>query len=570
MDVTLGNRMNVEDKRYRRRLNFAMLLVGLVVLIAELAAAYVVLYENHRVMNDAIARTANAYYVLYIKPSKLASIGFVWNPLPSLLQIPILLFAPYWRPLATVGFSGAIVTAVFAAINAGLIFRYLRKVPVHPLVALLITFLYAFNPFVFYYGFNGMSETIFFTALISSTANIILWAHDRLSGRLVTSALMLVLAFLTRYEAFPLAFAFGLVLIVIVYFMEDVPSPFKKKPPKMKFDYLVASGTMLFLPIVYAVAIWIFLNWTILGNPFYFLNSTYSNTSQSEELWSGFLAMIDSPFKSFAYALKLMLPFLPVFIVILVVRYCTRRMFRSDFLIFLLLISSLAGFHWLMLLTGSSFGWLRFFCFSLPIAIAWLPYELTQLSPKAKNRTLTAVCCALLLSGVLTNYYLGNVNLAKEEYHSLSAEDNIGNSNAQYKMAEIINKNYSDQSILLDSFTASTLILALDHPENIITNTSEEFDNAVTHPLGQEVDYIVIPNPEGIGRLDALNSTYPRAYYGAAPWLELVEDTGAHRLFRILEDEYYDTIREYGVLRPGKIPIQLTPHVEKPAEEAAQ
>lgn len=551
-------RVNAAEKRERRRQNTMTLLVGLIVLIVELAAAYVVLYQNEMLMGDAMSRTANAYYVIAIKPSKLASIGFVWNPLPSLLQLPILLFASLWKPLATVGFSGAIVTAIFAGMNAGLIFRYLWQSGLNVGTALLLTLLYAFNPFIFYYGFNGMSETIFFTAIIMITANLIFWAQDRQSGRLVVIALMLAMAFLTRYEAFPLAFSCGLALIVIVYLVEDKFSPFKEKPAKMKFDYLTASGTMMFLPMLYAIGIWIFLNWTIMGDPLYFLRSAYSNTSQSDLLWEGFLAAVNTPFKAFVFALKLMLPFLSLFIVILVERYFTKRLFRYDFLILILLIGGLTGFHCLMLLSGSSFGWLRFFSFSLPITIAWLPYELTQLGKRARNATLVASCIALVLSGAIVSYYMFNdLDLAREEYPVFAQHDMEGGTPEQIQMAEIINKKYSRATILMDSFVASTLILNLDHPENVITTTSDNFDEAVKHPLGQDVEYILLPASDGVGKLDALNNAYPGIYYEGAPWLELVEEVTGHRLYRILEDAYYDTIKEHGVLAPGKVELDI-------------
>ena len=37
---------------------------------------------------DAWSRITNAYYVLYSRDPHLAAIGFIWNPLPSLMAIP--------------------------------------------------------------------------------------------------------------------------------------------------------------------------------------------------------------------------------------------------------------------------------------------------------------------------------------------------------------------------------------------------------------------------------------------------------------------------------------------------
>src|SRR3954469_15365368 len=51
------------------------------------AAVYFVLIR-HSIFGDALSRVANAQYVLSSRDPHLASIGFVWNPLPSLVLVP--------------------------------------------------------------------------------------------------------------------------------------------------------------------------------------------------------------------------------------------------------------------------------------------------------------------------------------------------------------------------------------------------------------------------------------------------------------------------------------------------
>ena len=48
---------------------------------------------------DAVSRLANAFYVLHSRDQHFAAIGFVWNPLSSLLDLPFLLFNSYWNAL---------------------------------------------------------------------------------------------------------------------------------------------------------------------------------------------------------------------------------------------------------------------------------------------------------------------------------------------------------------------------------------------------------------------------------------------------------------------------------------
>lgn len=221
MEATAINNSITEAKRERRTTTLWMWMIFLFVFAVEIAGAYVVVYLQGYIMNDAISRTANAYYVLALNPPKLASIGFVWNPLPSLIQVMIMPLARFWPPLASVGFAGCIMTAIFAAINSALLFRYFKNTGNNVAISLLIIALYSFNPFVFFYGFNGMSETLFFTTMIMSVANFSLWLDDRRTGRLVTIGLMLAVGFLTRYEVFALMLGFGFALLVALYFIKD-------------------------------------------------------------------------------------------------------------------------------------------------------------------------------------------------------------------------------------------------------------------------------------------------------------------------------------------------------------
>lgn len=505
-----------------------------VVLIAELIAAYVWVYQHDYIFGDAISRTANAYYVIGIVPSKLASIGFVWNPLPSFLQLPLLYLRDYWRPLVTSGMAGCIVTSIFAAVNASMLFKYFYVEGSRIWFALVIALAYAFNPFIFLYGFNGMSETLFFTAVIVGTHNFAMWMLDRNSNRLLLVAVMLAMAFLTRYETFAWMMGIATSLLVVVYMMEDRQSPFKPKPLKMKLNYLTATGSVLFVPVVYTIFIWMFLCLTIMGDPFFFFWSAYSNEAQS-------ISDVEIQRKSgefielFFFTLKSALPFLPPFLVILVERTATKRLFRADMLVLVLLAGSFVGFHYMLMLRGRSFGWLRFFSYILPVAVAWLPYELGRLKKTAKMWTSIGLCVAMIVvSPLLVRYYFAYETLGGEEFRAMGGRPDV-NHEGQKIIADIINKKYADKKIMFDSFVASIIIMNLDHPENLITTTSDEFDKAVKNPVGYGVDYIVTVHNQGVGLLDAFNREYPDIFEKGAPWAEFVEGTDFFRIYKVLK-----------------------------------
>lgn len=504
--------------------------VFFIVLVTELIAAYIVVYQRYSTMTDAMARTANAYYVLYLLPSKLASIGFVWNPLPSLLQIPILLFTELWRPLATHGFAGSIITSIFAGVNASLLFRYFRISGSRVWLCLLIAFLYAFNPFIFFYGFNGMSETLFFTVPIAGIYNFAMWTEDRSTNRLLVTGLMLAIGWLVRYEVLPLILAFALSLLVAIYLMKDKVSPFKNKSPKMKREYTVATFLVLFLPVAYAIAIWMIVCWVIMGDPFYFSSSEYSNESFTA-LWVSHY----NAFNAVPYIALQSLPFIPPFAVIVCERIATRRLIKADMLIFIFFSGCFVGFHYVMLVSGKSFGWLRFYSYIMPVCMAWLPYEMFKLRKWARALTAAGLCIGLAVSAALMPVYFANVDMGAEEYFVFHGEGGGGNSPLQMEIARELNQKYSDATVLMDSFSTSTIILNLEHPEKIVTNTSDNFEESLKDPRGYGIDYIVTIVPRDVGLLDMVNREYPDLfYYGVPSWAELVMGNESYRLYRVL------------------------------------
>jgi hypothetical protein len=506
-----------------------------VVLAAEIAGAYILLYRKGYILSDAMSRTANAYYVLYIDPPKLASIGFVWNPLPSFLQIPILLFKDVWPLLATHGVAGGIVTAFFAACNAALLFRTFKHYSVSTALSVILVLLFAFNPFMFYYGCNGMSEMPFFTTIIACVVGLCRWLDERDNHKLlVMMAFSLALGFLCRYEAFAITLGLGISLLIVVFGMKDPFSPFAPKPLRMKAEYAMATGLVLFLPVVYSVVVWIILNWSIMGDPFYFLTSSYSNTAQSEFILSAeIINAMSSPMEALLFSLGRMLPFLPLFIVITISRMFSKRLFKPDYCVLVTIIGCISAFHFLMLLSGGSFGWPRFFSFSLPICAAWLPYELSRLKGAVRHISVAAVVVAFLVSASIVVSYFGSPVHAPEEYEAFVQTD-VSGVVVQRAAAERINEAYSDDVMMMDSFTMSTLIVNLDHPERLIISTSDQFNDALEAPWRYGVRYIVVADPSGVGSLDAFNMTYPSLYEEGADWCMEREEVGGFKIFEVL------------------------------------
>lgn len=527
----------MEEVSVAKKKNYWGLTIGIliVVLAIQVYGAYYFLYLRGYILSDALSRTANAFYVTNIHPQKLASIGLIWNPLPSFFQLPFLAFSNLWRPLATHGVSGGIVTAIFSAINAGYLFRLFKRYSLSTFLALVFVALFTFHPFIFYYGSNGMSEILFFTCIIVCVSCLCNWMEKRLLYDIMILAVMLAFGFLCRYEALALAAGIGTALIIVIFFMKDEFSAFKTKTLNQKFDYTIATGLVVFLPLLFSVLVWIMLNWAIMGDPLYFLSSTYSNTAQSEYILNpDVIHAMSSPINSLLFVFDKMLPFLLIFFVITVERIITLRLIKADYFILLVITASLAVFHYIMLITERSFGWLRFYSFTLPICIAWLPYEISKLKGVIKSVSVFAFILALLLSGAMIMTYYESQYYAPEEYEAFNQTDVSGVAK-QNAVASRINEVYFDGVVLMDSFTTSGLILNLDYPENLIINTSESFQYAIKEPWKYGVRYFVITDPKaGVGNLDALNIEHPGLFEYGAEWCVEREHVGEFKIFEVL------------------------------------
>jgi hypothetical protein len=498
------------------------LTIFLIVFIAELLGGIYLGYFKGILLNDAFSRTANAFYVLYIKPSRLASVGLIWNPLPSILQLPFVELSKIWRPIVSSGISGAIVTAVSASLGSLILLQTFTRFNIQKQYSLIIIALYTANPFIFFYGMNGMSEQIFFLGIIYIVSNITIWIKEGSPECIIKIAFALVFIFYCRYEAIPFAVGVGIGVLINIFFSKKER---KFIPTEIKGErYYYAEGTVivLYAPIIYGILLWIFLNWTITGNPLYFLNSAYSNTAQSQLTTS-----IGNSLKAIGYMYPRAIPFLIPLFGIAIIRVTTRSLFKNDFFILCALVISMLGFHFLMLIKGSSYGWLRFFSYSLPICIAWIPYEIS----KVKNTFRPLICIIIIISLIGSFVFTGRALLSpvigvEERYVLVNGEC--------LKISEYINEEIPDEKIILDSFMTSGIILNIKNINNIITTSNLNFGKYIDNPAKYGIAYIIIPDPkEGVGSLDAFNRKYPNLYETGADWCTLEKEFEGFKLFKI-------------------------------------
>ncbi|AZV55410.1 hypothetical protein [Clostridium sp. AWRP] len=498
-----------------------LLIVFSVVFVAEIIGGIYFSYFKGILLNDAFSRTANAFYVLYIKPIRLASIGLVWNPLPSIMQLPFMEIAKVWRPMASSGISAVIITSFFAAMSAVLLLKAFTRFYIPKKYSILIIFLYVSNPFIFFYGMNGMSESIFFFIAMYAVTYMTFWMSEGKPEYIIKIAFALTAAFYCRYEAIPFAAAIGLAVLINIFFNKKEKQFIPADNRKEMYYYAEGTAIVLYAPFLYGILLWIFLNWTITGNPLYFLNSVYSNTAQSQ-----YAITTSTSSTVFGYVSQKSLPFLPLFFGIVLIRIVTKKLLQSDFFMLFILVLTMLIFHYVMLLGGNSYGWLRFFSYSYPICMAWLPYELYKTKSRYKHIAAIVISLAMIISSVLTGFTLSNPVLSPEEHEVVVDKQTV-------EIADYINDQLPDNKILMDSFVTSGIILNVKNVNNLVVCSSLNFNECVDNPAKHGIEYIVVPDPNGVGTLDAINRKYPYLYSNGADWCVLEEEFEEYKIFKV-------------------------------------
>ena len=98
-------------------------------------------------------------------------------------------------------------------------------------------------------------------------------------------------------------------------------------------------------------------------------------------------------------------------------------------------------------------------------------------------------------------------------------------------------------SVLIDSYTGFPILLASKDPHQFVITNDRDFQQALTDPAGNGVQYLLVPSPRNtvsVSSLDALTRAYPGLYAGGGGIGTLVRDfTGTDagsgwRLYRVI------------------------------------
>ncbi|MGE2733565.1 glycosyltransferase family 39 protein [Mycolicibacterium vaccae] len=501
---------------------------------------------------DAPSRVANAGYVFLSRDPHLSAIGFVWNPLPSLVQIPVLALADWWPELKTHGLAAAVQSALFMAGAAVMVRGIATDRGVRPVWRRVAMICFALQPMIVVYGASGMSEAAEIFCIVWCVRHLLRWVRTRREGDLALAGLALGVGYLARYEVVVAGVGAALVVAAVVLHAS------RDRRGWTSAALLVLIVTF---PLLTAFVAWAVTGWVVTGELFATLSSKYGNGHQVEaaiQKAGPQTRAASDDWVVISARIFGMQPFVGVATAAAVGIAVVRR--RIDALVPLAVFGPVLAFAAWGQYTSTTFGWFRFYLLAIPMVVCmalacWAPHG-DRAEPRAD--TMTRRFGALLLSvSVLIGF---PVTIRA------TMDDRIGNQQLQFGLVQLNDperyppgelwyrrlmvddrqlaaffdrRNLPPGAVLMDTFNTWGIWLASDNPKQFLITSDYDFTAALNRPWAFGVEYVVATSPS-LGDSDAVSQRYPTMWAdGAGFATRVLSVSGASgderfRVYRVL------------------------------------
>jgi 4-amino-4-deoxy-L-arabinose transferase-like glycosyltransferase len=478
--------------------------------------------------NDAMSRAASALAVVHGPDAKLANIGFVWPPLPTLLGGVGALLYPIWPTVVSGGVSAALTTASCAGATAALLVATARRLGLSNRLGWAFALLVATNPILFLYASNGMPEGVALPFMTAAVCCLTLFWHTGRRLWVAAAGVALALGVATVYQGVAFGAAVFAALIGGILWSSEA----RAAAPQGRARAIEGLGLMLLIPPAFVGLFWVGANAVIMGNPLDFISGSYGYASFQRP--SGVAGGHPVVTGDFLGALGLVgeriFPFLIPLALLLVVRLVDGRLWRVNSLSLVVLALSVPlGMVVPMALLGSPMGFLRYLIFPLFVAAGWGLYEITVSGRRA--RAVALIAAGWLAAFPVELWVMSNPRLAPEEYAELKAltngQDGEDTIDIRVPVASYLETHVlgDGQNVLLDSVAGGAMVaiqIGPAHRDQLILTADRRFKQALARPGSHNVGYFLTPDPSGAPNA-AINRTYPGLWRGQRPGFQLVK-----------------------------------------------
>lgn len=226
-------------------------------------------YTNNFVLtyNDAASHLNIARRIVDNFTPGLAQIGTVWLPLPHLLM---LIFA--WNDfLWKTAIAGSIISMAAYIASVVFTFKTINILTGKRIGALIGALVIALNPNFLYLQTTPMTESITLATFILSIYFLSKYLINRSTISLVLTGVFVMLATLSRYDGW-----FLFLTLCLLIPIAGIANNGLKRAEGEVFLFATVGGL--------GIGLWLLWNWTIFGDPLYFILGPYSAYAQQKIL----------------------------------------------------------------------------------------------------------------------------------------------------------------------------------------------------------------------------------------------------------------------------------------------
>lgn len=517
------------------------------------AVGYLLVIHDDLLDGDAASRVANAGYVLTSRDPHLSAMGFVWNPLPSMVEIPILLCERWWPEVRTRGLAGVVQSALFMA-GAALTVRGIaldRRVSSgwrHVAVGA-----FALQPMIIVYGASGMSEAAEVLCVLWCARYLMRWSESGGAVDLAVAGLALGAGYTARYEVVPAALAVTVFVAILAGRGAAAGSP--------RSSTVLANVAVVTFPIALAATIWALAGWVINHELFAIVTSQYGNASQVAGALRRGAVVRESPTAWMAICARLlgMQPFVGIASAGALAYATLAR--RPAAMVPLVTFGPVLAFAAWGQYSASTFGLFRYFLLAIPmvicIALAFSTPSMTDDRPwriRTRSGALGSLvlCASVVIGFPVTVHAARNDRISNQQLqlvvNALLHPGRLPAQEQRYRQGLATDRLLADYfdsrtlpagSVLMDSFATWGIWLNSSDTKQFRITSDYDFKAALNRPWKYGVTYLVVTNPASTDA-DAVNIRYPTLWNDGAGFSRLVltmmngaSDDDRFRIYRV-------------------------------------
>jgi hypothetical protein len=500
--------------------------------------------------NDALSRAAGALFALHSADPRLVAVGFVWMPLPSIIELLWVVFYPLWPEVASSGFASTLTTALAGGATAALLLYTARRLGLSDRLGWAFALVVAASPMLFLYAGSGMSEGFAAPFLTGAVCFVVLFWHSGKRRYVTAAGLALALGFASLYEAVPYGAALFAALALGLRFgssEENTPST----PLNIRSSTALSIGLLL-VPSLCVAVLWLGANAVVMDDPLFFATSQYSNAGVTAATGTDIAHSTGGKvFATLAFTIERTAPFLIPAGSLLLIRALDGRLWRTNTLsLVLLLLSVPFGLIAPLIYLGASYGWLRYFIYPLFVAAGWGLYEVVL--SRHPRRASMLVMAGWIVAAPVTLWAMTNPALGVEEHlvargfvtgrdaEQVGFDTTTGSIEQNSPVARYLNELPDESRVVLDTSSGWSVAIQASPSrlENLILSHDFRFRAAVEKPRAYGVSYFLVPKPSGAPN-DFIAARRPALWSGGEPGFELVksfpETPSGWRLYKVVE-----------------------------------